>query len=702
MRRFVAALLTVALLFSASGTARASAILFVTDDAIIPGGADVAVMTYLGTLGHTVTSVSDDASSAADAVGMDLVIISSTVGSGNVGTKFTDQNPDFRNLFIPTINWENALTDEFHFSDDDDAIADQDTITITAEGAAHPMFAGLGFVAGQDIKVYNALDSLHTVDMHADENPAPGATMLGIPKDNTRPNGAIVVVEGGGELNNANLASARRIGFFFDSDSFDKSYDAGDPTVRGRELFDAALTYSLETPYTDTFTWEAVGNGDWAEGTKWDPDAGAGLPDGTSRVLIDKPVVVTTAADASAFSLEMAAGSQLWVGENATLNVVRDLQAGASGTFVVLAGNNAQLTTGWGGTNIDTLMTDVAGVGTITFDTQGAAVVNIFSDEGDALNTRTFVKKGPSTLTLDNTIPGSVAAANTTFRIEEGTLASSGADPLGGATRVELAGVGATLSLALEPGLAPLAHYSFDAIGGPGNEDSGSGYDLTLKDGAVFTDAPIAPKFGAGALTFDGNDAEATTTAENPVLVEDVHARLEAEFIQEIGEKAYVRLLENVYAVTDIDADPLLVDLQATKLFAARTGLWERDTAVWQRIQETAPPEAKALASRFESYGAFMSAVINKGVEQLGATSTLVGEQLLDQVRLQASRIPLVKTIQGFMTQGRKTFEQNYIAREFQNDPDALQDILRFGYIALDEAERTAVDRAYTLLSQAS
>jgi hypothetical protein len=52
--------------------------------------ADSVVKSRLESLGYTVSVVGDLTSSSADAAGKELVVISSTVGSTNVGSKFRD------------------------------------------------------------------------------------------------------------------------------------------------------------------------------------------------------------------------------------------------------------------------------------------------------------------------------------------------------------------------------------------------------------------------------------------------------------------------------------------------------------------------------------------------------------------------------------------------------------------------------------
>ncbi len=98
------------------------------------GIGDTAALNRLNVLGHTVTLVDDLASVTGDALGKNLVIISSTVGSGNVNTKFRD-------IILPVINYEAALHDDFRLTTDVDTvtrgtIAGQTQLNITT--LSHP------------------------------------------------------------------------------------------------------------------------------------------------------------------------------------------------------------------------------------------------------------------------------------------------------------------------------------------------------------------------------------------------------------------------------------------------------------------------------------------------------------------------------------------------------------------------------------
>ncbi|NQU22855.1 MAG: hypothetical protein HQ567_16375, partial [Candidatus Nealsonbacteria bacterium] len=161
--------------------------------------------------------------------------------------------------------------------------------------------------------------------------------------------------------------------------------------------------------------------------------------------------VIRDAAFADGVSLSVGAGGRFEVGGR--------LDFGAGGPFTLGAGAALIATTG-----IDVAAGTTLGMGTGAFLHTGAGTIDRLAIDGDATVNNSgdlvvttladgptagmLVKQGDGTLMLDNSAAaaGSVSAANTAFRIEVGTLASKGSDPLGGSTAVTLAGG----SLALE------------------------------------------------------------------------------------------------------------------------------------------------------------------------------------------------------------------------------------------------------------
>ena len=87
-------------LFSLSLPAYAGrpAIFYVADPAAL-NVIEQMVIDRLTVMGFTVTPIDDNLSDPADATGQELIVISSTVGSGNIGAKHTA-------TAVPIVSWE--------------------------------------------------------------------------------------------------------------------------------------------------------------------------------------------------------------------------------------------------------------------------------------------------------------------------------------------------------------------------------------------------------------------------------------------------------------------------------------------------------------------------------------------------------------------------------------------------------------------
>jgi hypothetical protein len=187
---------------------------------------DIAVRDRLEFLGVPVQIVTDAASTTEDAGEKRIVLISSTVLSGNVNIKFRD-------IALPVVQWESALADDFLFSATGQNIAGQTAITITEAGVAHPLGAGLA--AG----THAVRTTPATFQSASASQLAPGAVVVatstgGVP--------LLLGVEAGGELNNGSQAAERRIHLFFGDDGLDGV------NATGLALFDAAVNWALGTP----------------------------------------------------------------------------------------------------------------------------------------------------------------------------------------------------------------------------------------------------------------------------------------------------------------------------------------------------------------------------------------------------------------------------------------------------------------------
>jgi hypothetical protein len=133
------------------GAAQKTALLVVGSTSLNTG--DASVKSRLEALGFTVTVKAASSSSTADATGKTLVLVSSTVSSSSVGTKFRD-------VTVPVIVWESYILDDMRMTatsagSDFGTYGSQTQITVI--GAGHPLAAGLSN------GLYTVLNSAGTV-----------------------------------------------------------------------------------------------------------------------------------------------------------------------------------------------------------------------------------------------------------------------------------------------------------------------------------------------------------------------------------------------------------------------------------------------------------------------------------------------------------------------------------------------------------
>jgi hypothetical protein len=186
---------------------------------------DSAVFNRLAFLGLPVVVQLASTTTSADGDGKQLIAISSSVLSGDVGTKFTASS-------TPVIQWEQALVDEFLISSAGSLLGGQREIVITDAGAAHPLGAGLP--AGTNLVRTTAVEFHFATEV----NLAPGAVVIARAANDTNTSPAIVGVDTGGTLNNGSPAPARRVHMFW-GDSGLSNVNAA-----GLSLFDAAVNWA--------------------------------------------------------------------------------------------------------------------------------------------------------------------------------------------------------------------------------------------------------------------------------------------------------------------------------------------------------------------------------------------------------------------------------------------------------------------------
>lgn len=195
-----------------------AALLVVGGNPATLGSGDTVIRSRLQTLGYSVTVVGDSASSAADAVGKRVVVVSSTSIAANVTTKF-------RTSSVPVVTWEHALFDDFGMTAATGTqVTSQTSLEIVSPG--HPLAAGLtGTVAASS-----------TAGLFAQGSPNTNATVVArLPGSTTA---SIFAYETGAAMPGL-AAPARRIGLFM-SDLTAASF-----TASGTALFDAAIAWAV-------------------------------------------------------------------------------------------------------------------------------------------------------------------------------------------------------------------------------------------------------------------------------------------------------------------------------------------------------------------------------------------------------------------------------------------------------------------------
>ena len=138
-------LLSVLFLFGvATQPANAAQVLFIADEdnanLLDANDTDVDRLTELG---HEVETVDDNFAMDVDPTGKDLIVITSSSLSTNIGFHLTEEP-------IPIINWENALWDELLVSDGGQTI-DSDVIDVL--DVSHPMAGLMGLTQPGEIIV---------------------------------------------------------------------------------------------------------------------------------------------------------------------------------------------------------------------------------------------------------------------------------------------------------------------------------------------------------------------------------------------------------------------------------------------------------------------------------------------------------------------------------------------------------------------
>jgi hypothetical protein len=206
--------------------------LFVVGNPAALNASDTGVVNLLDSKLLQVAVVDDGASLTSDAAGKALIVVSSTVSSGSVSTKFRD-------VAVPVINWEQACQDDFNMTLNTDG-TDRGTVggqvNLNIVNPTHPLAAGLS--AGVRPVVTAAATFTWGLP---NTNAIAIATLEGSPN-----RVGIYAYEKGATMLNAFVAPEKRIHIFLDNDTFAVL------NPDGLKLVNAAVDWTIPAPVIPT------------------------------------------------------------------------------------------------------------------------------------------------------------------------------------------------------------------------------------------------------------------------------------------------------------------------------------------------------------------------------------------------------------------------------------------------------------------
>ena len=216
-----------------SGQAQSAEVLFVgNENAFEPtSGDDGFVFDHLVELGHDVTYLAASEATTDDGEAVDLIVLSSTFGSGNVRGKYPD-------VETPILQWEEALireqTGNFNMSFASGNGGDAQFDAIIIEEANHPIVKLAGLGAGE-ILVYDTFKNLvYASDL------SPDTVGIATHADSGfEDRWVLSAIEAGGELTDGELAAGPRVNFFIENTGFSNLTD------EGKALFNASISWLL-------------------------------------------------------------------------------------------------------------------------------------------------------------------------------------------------------------------------------------------------------------------------------------------------------------------------------------------------------------------------------------------------------------------------------------------------------------------------
>jgi hypothetical protein len=203
---------------------------------------DAAVKARLESQGWQVTVVQAPVSKTTDADGKQLIVVSSTVSSADVGAKFRD-------AAVPVVSWEQAVQDDFlmtlNGATDHNTVTGQTQISIV--NADHPLAAGLP--AGLITVTTNAQDVGYGV---------PNTNAVIIAAVATDPTQAVIYGYDKGAIliDGTTPAPARRVMFLGSDNSFAAF------TPEALQLFDAAVRWASGVQTGPKIAWVSFHSAD--------------------------------------------------------------------------------------------------------------------------------------------------------------------------------------------------------------------------------------------------------------------------------------------------------------------------------------------------------------------------------------------------------------------------------------------------------
>jgi hypothetical protein len=199
------------------------AVLYVAGSTTL-NASDTALRNRLQTLGLSVTVKAASSTTSADATGKALVVISSTVTSGDVGSKF-------KSVTVPVLDWESSIYDDMALTPASGSLGTQGAQTqVSIATPSHP--------------IANGLTGTQTVASSSTFSwGKPGAAAVkvaNLPSDASK--SLIFTYDKGAALVDGTPAPARRVGFFLEDNT------AVNLTTTGWNLFNQAVTWAVAAP----------------------------------------------------------------------------------------------------------------------------------------------------------------------------------------------------------------------------------------------------------------------------------------------------------------------------------------------------------------------------------------------------------------------------------------------------------------------